>query len=43
MNNKHDFNEFDIIAAKKSRKDMIDARSDQKLNGSEAEIFQSTH
>lgn len=43
VDNKYDSDELDVIMAKKSRKDMVDARSDKKLNGSKAKVFQSTH
>lgn len=40
--NKHSFDKFDTILTKKSRKNMIDTRFNEKLNRLKAEIFQST-
>lgn len=40
VGNKYSSDEFDTIAAKKSKKDMVDAWFNKKLNKSEAKIFQ---
>lgn len=41
MDNKYNSNKFDVTAAKKSRKNIINAGSNKESNGSKAEIFQS--
>lgn len=38
VDNEYSSDESDAIAAKKSRKDMVDARSDEESNESEAEV-----
>lgn len=43
VDNKYSSNEFDTIAAKKSRKDMVDTWFNKKLNKPEAKISQSTY
>lgn len=43
VDNKYSSDESNTTAAKKSRKDMINARSDKNLNRSKAEISQLTH
>lgn len=41
--NKHNFDKFDTIATKKSRKNIIDTRFNEKSNRLKVEIFQSTY
>lgn len=43
IDNKHDFDKSNAIVAKKSKKDIIDARFDKKSNRSEAKAFQSIY
>lgn len=43
MDNKHSSDKFDTIIAKKSKKNMINTRSNKKSNESKTEVFQSTH
>ena len=42
VDNKHGSDEFDATTAKKYRKEMVDAGSDEESNGSKAEVSQST-
>lgn len=43
MDNDHGSNKSDATAAKKSRKNLVDARFDKKSNRLEAEVSQSTY
>lgn len=43
MNNKHSFDKSNAIAAKKSKKEMIDVESNKESNRSKAKVSQSIH
>lgn len=43
VDNIYGFIEFDATMAKKSRKNIVDTRSNEKLNGSNAKISQLIH